>query len=193
MRKKVGFYFALVCLLSAFQCDEEYKPDEVVENLSLIEIEDNKSTFSVGDYFTITTTINNQQITKNGKTINVRDYMSTDQLGLDYSLEINRIGLNGEEIPVFVTTTEEIQGEIFIQDQSPFFNIISPYNETSASFSSKIGIKLTELGSYVLKTSIIKDNLYIVAFDTQSPLGSLQLTTNISNSDEEGIYRFTVE
>ena len=79
------------------------------------------------------------------------------------------------------------------QDQDRFFYITSPYNETAAAFSSKIGIKLTEIGSYALKTSTIKAHLYIMSFDTQSPSGSLLLTTNIANSDEEGIYRFTVE
>ncbi len=193
MRKRVGFYFALVCLLSAFQCDDEYKPDEVVENLGLVEIEDDKTVFSVGDYLFISTTISNQQTTANGKIINLRDYMPNDALDVYFDLEIEKIGSAGEETPYFVMATEEIEGTIFTQDQNPFFSIMSPYNETSASFSSKIGLKLTETGSFALKTSIIKENSHIVSFDTQSTLGSLQIITNISNSDDEGIYKFTVE
>ncbi len=193
MRKKIVFYFGLVCLLSAFQCDEEYTPDEVVENLNLIEIENSETSFSQGDYMFITTTISNQQITKGGQTINLRDYMFNDQSDLIYELEISKIGSNGEEMPYFITDGQEVEGTLLIQDQVSFFNVISPYNPVNANFSSKIGIKLTEVGNYALKTAITKNGVHIISFDTQSSLGTLIMTTSIANSNEEGIYRFTVE
>ena len=187
------FYLALVCLLSAFQCDDDYKPDEVVENLELVTVQDNKKEFSVGDYIFITSSISNEQITIDGKTINLRDYMSADETSLFFDLEISKVESNGLETSYFLTDAQEIEGTIFVQDQSPFFNIISPYNGTTATFSSKIGVKLTEPGTFALKTAIIKDRTYIISFDSQSALGTLQLNTNIANSDNDGIYRFTVE
>jgi len=172
MRKKVVFYLALVCLLSAFQCDDEYVPDEVVENLNLVKIEDNKTVFSVGDYLFISTSINNEQITTDGKTILIRDYMFADESDLFFDLEISKIASTGEETSYFVSDTDVIEGAIFTQDQGRFFNISSAYNEAAASFSSEIGIKLSETGSYALKTSTIKDNIHIISFDTQSSSGS---------------------
>lgn len=192
-RKNLLFVLCTMPLLVAFQCDDEFKPDEEVENLGLVEIEDNKTVFSVGDYLVITTSINNQQMTTDGKTINLRDYMYSNELNLLFDMEISKIGSTGEEMPYFVTATEEIEGTILAQNQDQFFYITSPYNESTAAFASKIGIKLTEIGSYALKTSTIKDNLYVISFDATSSLGSILLTTNISNSNEEGIYRFSVE
>ena len=180
-------------LLVAFQCDDDFKPDEEVENLGLIEIEENKRTFSVGQSILINTTISNQQTTIDGKTINLNDYMFRDESDLSYDLQINKIGLNDEETPYFVTKVQEIEGSIFIQDQSPFFDIISPYSETNSSFSSKIRIELTEVGTYVLKTGVIRNKTHIVSFDVRSNLGTLLMTTNIANSDNEGVYTFTVE
>jgi len=119
--------------------------------------------------------------------------MSSNESNLFFDLLISKIESNGEEISYFIIDTEETEGMVFVQDQSPFFNIISPYHETNTSFSSKIGIKLSEKGTFALKTGVIKNKSYIIAFDTQSTLGSIQMTTNIANSDAEGIYRFTVE
>lgn len=192
-RKNLLLVLFTMPLLVAFQCDDDFKPDEEVENLGLIEIEGNKTTFSVGDFIFINTTISNQQTTVDGKTINLKDYMFRDESDLYYDLQINKIGLNDEETSYFVTNVQEIEGTIFIQDQNPFFNIISPYSETNTSFSSKIGIELTEAGTYVLKTGVIRNKTHIVSFDSQSSLGTLLMTTNIANSDNEGIYRFTVE
>ena len=194
IRKNLVLVLITLPLLFAFQCDEDYNPDQEVENLGLIEIEGDNTLFSVGDFIFIKTSIGNEQVTKDEQTINLRDYLRVDVSDLNYDLQINKIGLDGEETSYVVTEIQEMEGAIFVQDQpGPFFNIISPYDETKASFFSRIGIKLLEPGAYVLKTTTIKDRTHVISFDTQSSLGTLQMITGIANSDTEGTFRFTVK
>jgi len=155
MIKKIAFYVALVSLLSAFQCDDDYMPDEVVENLGLIAIEDNKKVFSVGDYIFITTSIQNEQTTEAGNIINLRNYLFETETSLNYSLAIYTIASNNEEVPYLIENAQEINGAIEFNAETTFFNISSPYDETNTVFSSKIGVKLSQAGTYTLKTSTI--------------------------------------
>ena len=193
MRKRIIFYVSLLCLLSAFQCDDDFKLDEEVENLGLIEIEDTKRTFLVGESIFISTTINNQQTTVDGKTINLKDYLFDDETSLNHSLSLFKMGLNNEETPYFIQNAQEIEGGIFYNNEYPSFSITSPFDETNATFSSEIGVKLLEPGNYVLKPVSIQNSVYRISFNIQSSLGTLRMITSIENADQEGVYTFTVE
>ncbi|MDJ0644764.1 MAG: hypothetical protein QNJ57_02170 [Flavobacteriaceae bacterium] len=197
MKKKL-LVLVLIPLLSAFQCEEdEFTPDYRIENANLVEIRDNKSAFAVGDYLFIETTIDNSQITTDSRSISLKDFMNGDPLVLYYSLVLYRLDSENEEVPIFIESVQAPDGMIEYSSENPFFNILSFYNGSNDNFTSSLGIKLSEPGVYALKPDVIigNGNKHAILFtlNGSATQGSLELTTSIANSDEDGIYRFVVE
>ena len=195
MKKKI-LYFLLVVFLSAFQCeDDEYVPDNEIKNDDLIEIEDNRSSFLVEDYLFITTKVNNQQTTIDNKIVNLKDFIVDDEAFIVHGLALFMLSQENQEIPYIIEEVQELDGSVEFTGQDSFFYTKSFYNEADNDFFSKIGIKLSQPGTYLLKSSLFRDNEYQIIFDLNgsASAGTLQLTTSILNADEEGVYQFTVE
>jgi len=191
-------YSSLIIFLTAFQCEEEViEPDALVENNDLVRIADDKTSFSVGEFIHISAEISNRQLTNNNLDLLLTDYMVQENKALYYSLGLFRIDAANKQIPVVISEVSTVDGRIEFSDQSAFFTVASPLNESNDTFRSDIGIKLEEAGAYILlpETARFPDNKHFIVFDLYglAEQGSLQLNTSILNADEDGIYRFTVE
>ena len=197
MKRSVLYLFFIV-LLSAFQCgDDTFEPDNLVENSDLVIVQDNKTSFEVGEYIFINTSIDNEQQTIDDRVIALKDFFTGGEHSLDYSLGLFRMNELNEKVPVFIENAQASEGTIEFNDQNPYFNIISPYDANSERFSSAVGVRLDLAGDYMLAPDAARfeDDVHFIYFDLSGlgSLGTLQLNTSILNADADGIYRFTVE
>jgi hypothetical protein len=142
--KKIVLLFALITFLFAFQCDPEPGTcGEYIEfeKRDLITIENQQTTYQVGDLIWLSSIVDRFQV--NAITETTYDLFSSDQK-LAYYLEFSKTSLYNGSIFININenTTVMEEGEL---DWNTI--ILTKNNE---QFKSKIGIKLLEPGTYSL-------------------------------------------
>ena len=184
-------------LLLAFQCEDQIDTiKDSVEELNLINIEDNRSTFSVGDYIIINTEISNKQITIDDKEISLSEYLFNKSNPLYYYLILHKLSEDDTYEEVIIGETMEIIGGVNSSETNPYISIINFFDNEKNVFSSKIGIKLMDSGTYLLGGNIINTNSNDgkIVFDLYNGIDrEVFFSTSIANSNIDKYYEFAVE
>lgn len=193
MKSKLILVIFVIPFLFAFQCDDDDLPHIAIHNLDLVSIENNQSLFSVGDYIYITTTIDNRQISNEGETVFLKDFLELGSSSIDFSLVLKKQNTDGTMEEVIIEEVQELEGSVSYGNEIPIMNISNTYDETSDTFHSKIGVRLLDEGTYSLKGGLGFGYDFQFVIIRLSRHFSLTLKTSIMNSNEIGIYEFVVE
>lgn len=185
----------LICIFSVslfISCDRPddslHRPILKIKKEDIISIENNTSLFSIDDVIIINSDVENTQTTIDGQEITLGDYYGEGEPKvlwhrLTLLKESNfggliRVSINDE----FIVS---IEGESTTEG-STSIRIISTLKDEM--YKNKFGIKLKEAGTYYLSSS---GDVLISGGDYEK--GIIHFYTNIINSEESGMYKFTVK
>ena len=192
------FQLQYIIPLSIFMCastcsrdcgGEGFTPQYQVENNTIIQIENNTSTFNLGATIYIITVVENNQTTTDNQQITISDFHNYNTLDYNIALyketnydNLSKITINQENIEI-------ISGDVTVNSNP---NITVSNQLSGTSFSSKFGIKLLETGTFYLGNSYLEGNNGTITIYSGNVDGDLTLVTSIINSDNNDLYKFTV-
>lgn len=187
-----------ISLCAGFCCPKEDDYDTTtyyVENNTIIQIEDNKNVFNLGDRLYITVSIEDQQITIDNEDVILSDFV--DITNSDEAYVYNSFILYKEtgyntlsKILIKNDDLEVIKGNLSTYDE--FIQVVSTYDDDK--FISEFSFPLLENGTFYLSGSSLDYyehggvNLNIGTEEK----GFISIMSNIINSNEKNLYKFTV-
>ncbi|GGI57449.1 hypothetical protein GCM10011444_17580 [Winogradskyella haliclonae] len=184
-------------LCASLCCPEEDSISQTlfVENDNLISVDNNQTSFNVGDSVFIETIIEDNQVTIENTNINLSDFTYAE---IAESRAFHQLILYKEtafqsvvEIPLNENSINITEGDVRLNNQ--LIEVISIYDGNS--FRSKFSIQLLESGVYYLagpellfNNSNGETTVNLGVYER----GYVNITSRIVNSDEQGKYIFTV-
>ncbi|MBA6157336.1 hypothetical protein H3Z83_12530 [Tenacibaculum sp. S7007] len=198
--KKGLLVLTLSSILMAMQCDKkEIVETHTIELPNLVKIEKNTTKFLVGDYIIINTSIPNKLTTNDGENIYITDSFgaNTEDHFVSYEVKLYKFSDKGQILESNIEDVKIIDGDAVFFDNYPKLFLKNYYKTNIDSLVSKIGIKLSEPGTYFLKgiysnNKNKKQNVFITSL-TEPDLEQVTIFTSIVNTGSEGFYKFTVE
>ncbi|WP_298496592.1 hypothetical protein [uncultured Algibacter sp.] len=192
------FVLITVSLCAGLCCppEEDYNYESIqIQNDHLINIENDQNTFQLNDTIYINTVINNIQKTIDGIDINLTDYLITEEApSLFYNMTLYKETNFGTPVKITVTNDNLIVINGSVENTyDSLIEVKNNYNDNDIDFKSKFGIKLLEKGSYYLASPNTDYINQIEIYGNTIDNYQLLITSKIRNSDENSIYRFTVE
>lgn len=187
--------FSLCASLCGCPTEEIYEQINILNN-NIIKIENNQNTFKLGDKLNLKISIDNQQVTTNNKTILLSDYISTTNSEkatiYNYFILYKKTNFNTfAKIPITNDVIEILNGTVTTSNE--YIQVKSFLKDDK--FVSEFKISLLESGTFYLSgnnfyDSDINGKTYFNVNST--PNTNISLLSNIVNSDEKNLYKFTV-
>lgn len=187
--------FSLCASLCGCPTEEIYEQINILNN-NIIKIENNQNTFKLGDKLNLKISIDNQQVTTNNKTILLSDYISTTNSEkatiYNYFILYKKTNFNTfAKIPITNDVIEVLNGTVTTSNE--YIQVKSFLKDDK--FVSEFRISLLESGTFYLSgnnfyDSDINGKTYFNVNST--PNTNISLLSNIVNSDEKNLYKFTV-
>lgn len=187
--------FSLCASLCGCPTEEIYEQINILNN-NIIKIENNQNTFKLGDKLNLKISIDNQQVTTNNKTILLSDYISTTNSEkatiYNYFILYKKTNFNTfAKIPITNDVIEILNGTVTTSNE--YIQVKSFLKDDK--FVSEFKISLLESGTFYLSgnnfyDSDINGKTYFNVNST--PNTNISLLSNIINSDEKNLYKFTV-
>lgn len=195
-----NFIYSLIILsASPFQCsndDDNFSATVTIEKTDMVNVKNNKTSFFLDEYITISTSIPNKQTTEKGKIFNIDNYVYNGENELSYWLYLYKKNSDGNYIAV---NTKEIiveNGDVYYSSLIYGMSIINSFTSSTDSYSSKIKFKVFETGTYYIGGGFydgyIKDQR-ISIYTSNEINEELIITTSIVNAKKNGLYEFKVE
>ena len=187
--------FSLCASLCGCPTEEIYEQINILNN-NIIKIENNQNTFKLGDKLNLTISIDNQQVTTNNKTILLSDYISTTNSEkatiYNYFILYKKTDFNTfAKIPVTNDVIEVLNGTVTTSNE--YIQVKSFLKDDK--FVSEFRISLLESGTFYLSGNNFYDpdiNGKTYFNVNSTPNTNISLLSNIINSDEKNLYKFTV-
>jgi len=177
--------------------DDNYNSSYVnysVVNDNLITIQNNSTTINVGETITIETVVEDQQENENGEVVFISNVISEDS-SLIFELVLYKLNIynNIERVALNEESILQIEGNAFIAEESnaPFVGFSSVLSEGNSHVNTT-GFTILEPGTYYIGANYYNNNFGSVIISGNSSIGGVQLYTKIVNSNEEGLYEFSV-
>lgn len=187
--------FSLCASLCGCPTEEIYEQINILNN-NIIKIENNQNTFKLGDKLNLTISIDNQQVTTNNKTILLSDYISTTTSEkatiYNYFILYKKTNFNTfAKIPITNDVIEVLNGTVTTSNE--YIQVKSFLKDDK--FVSEFRISLLESGTFYLSGNNFYDpdingKTYFNVNSTPNTI--ISLLSNIINSDEKNLYKFTV-
>ncbi len=194
-----NFIYALIILsVSPFQCsnDENEYTNLTINTPNLVDVENNQTVFSLNEYIIVNTHITNNQIVDKKQTINVSDYVHSNENKLSYWLYFYQKDDNGNYIAVNAKEMIAENGDVYHSNLIYGASIINPFSTTTDSYSSKIKFKMLETGTFYIGggyyDGYTQDQRISISSSNEIN-EELLLTTSILNAKKNGLYEFKVE
>lgn len=176
--------------------EEEYYPSTYhsLENYNLVSIQNNVTNLTLGETIYIETRINNQQISSDNEPFLISDFQS-EAYPLRFHLSLYKLNPYGNFDPVNlnIDSLENIDGYTSIYEnygQSSIFVSTILENE---QYINTFGITVLETGTYYIGRENFDLNNGTFFIYTNNENGSVQITTEIVNANQQGLYEFIVE
>lgn len=187
--------FSLCASLCGCPTEEIYEQINILNN-NIIKIENNQNTFKLGDKLNLTISIDNQQVTTNNKTILLSDYISTTNSEkatiYNYFILYKKTDFNTfAKIPITNDVIEVLNGTVTTSNE--YIQVKSFLKDDK--FVSEFRISLLESGTFYLSGNNFYDpdiNGKTYFNVNSTPNTNISLLSNIINSDEKNLYKFTV-
>lgn len=187
--------FSLCASLCGCPTEEIYEQINILNN-NIIKIENNQNTFKLGDKLNLTISIDNQQVTTNNKTILLSDYISTTTSEkatiYNYFILYKKTDFNTfAKIPITNDVIEVLNGTVTTSNE--YIQVKSFLKDDK--FVSEFRISLLESGTFYLSGNNFYDpdiNGKTYFNVNSTPNTNISLLSNIINSDEKNLYKFTV-
>lgn len=187
--------FSLCASLCGCPTEEIYEQINILNN-NIIKIENNQNTFKLGDKLNLTISIDNQQVTTNNKTILLSDYISTTTSEkatiYNYFILYKKTNFNTfAKIPITNDVIEVLNGTVTTSNE--YIQVKSFLKDDK--FVSEFRISLLESGTFYLSGNNFYDpdiNGKTYFNVNSTPNTNISLLSNIINSDEKNLYKFTV-
>ncbi|SHH61796.1 hypothetical protein [Winogradskyella jejuensis] len=187
-----------ISLCASLCCPEEddYLDQTLfVQNDTIISVENNQTTYDVGDTIVIETVIENDQLTIDNLNITLSDFTYAE---IGESRAFHQLALYKEtafesvvQIPLNESSIEVNSGDVRLNNQ--LIEVISLYDGNT--FRSKFSIRLLESGTFYLAGPRLLFNnsggettINVGVYEK----GFVDITSKIINSDEDGKFVFTV-
>lgn len=172
--------------------EEDIANFESITNNTIISIEDDATTFNVGETIVIETVIDNIQTTINNETITLTDYTNgAEQAQFDVFLFTETLG---DYLTVTLSSDDIVATEGDVTITGSAINVISTFDGNQ--FKSKFSITLNETGTFYLSGSGLASNsafgLITVSIGSSNDFRFVDINTRIVNSDEQAKYTITV-
>ncbi|AUC81503.1 hypothetical protein [Lacinutrix sp. Bg11-31] len=177
-----------IAICASLCCPEEddYIENNInIENDTIVQVQDNQNTYTVGEAIIIETNIGLNQTRTTGQEISLADYdYSEPESFYSYSLALYKLNAFGSssKIPLNISNINLIEGTTTIQNGVLF--IEAAFNGNS--YNNKVSITLSEAGSYYLSGD------YYSYSQNNSP-GELQIIGGVSEFAFVNIYSEIVE
>lgn len=190
------FFIVITLCLTNTQCEEdEFFPTQIdVINNTVVQIENNETTFNINDSIIIQTSISNEQITSTGQNILLTDYdyAEAGQSGYQYTLTLYKLTSFGTiaVIPLTSDSITNIEGETIVENQT----ITARSLFDGASYRNKFSITLPESGIFYLAGSgFLTDNDGKLRIDGGIyEKGLITISSTMVDANANGAYVFTV-
>lgn len=187
--------FSLCASLCGCPTEEIYEQINILNN-NIIKIENNQNTFKLGDKLNLKISIDNQQVTTNNKTILLSDYISTTNSEkatiYNYFILYKKTNFNTfAKIPITNDVIEVLNGTVTTSNE--YIQVKSFLKDDK--FVSEFRISLLESGTFYLSGNNFYDpdiNGKTYFNVNSTPNTNISLLSNIINSDEKNLYKFTV-
>lgn len=195
--KLVFFIIPISTLLCGCPPEEKYTEYFYIKNNNIISIIDNTTTFNVDDIIYIESSINNSQTTIDNQKVTLKDfYRYKDEFNvlLNHSLTLYKESNFGNliSIPIDEEYLKILEGEVTTSNNTNHPNINIQSILKGEVFRSKFGITLKEKGTYYLSSSNTTTNGSILITGGDYEFGRIEIRSKIINSNEKGLYMFTV-
>lgn len=193
------FISLIILSVSPFQCtsvDDFPRVIRTVEQPDLIEIEDNKNVFSIDEDIVIEATIPNNVVSVEGKKLLLSDYLDKDQEKIQFWLYAYTDGDDTKLKGVSIAEAEAEVGNVFYEGIGYGMSISAVFDKGKNAFVSRVKFKLAESGTYYIGGGYYdsyKDDQQVRIYLSNNVNEEVHVYTSIKNSNESGVYKFTIE
>lgn len=165
-----------------------------ISNDNLIRVEDNASSFNLGETIFINSSIQNEQVDSSEQLFYISDYLN-EEVPFYYELALYRINVYGnlEKVILNNDSVTSVDGETFLSYNGSDFWLQVGLTQRDDAFVNRFGITVLETGTYYLASNYYLNNSGTITMYTNNINGFVQVFTTIVNANEDGMYEFTVE
>ncbi|MBQ0768701.1 MAG: hypothetical protein KBT58_05375 [Bizionia sp.] len=174
--------------------DDDYNGrNYTIENDNLLSVENNITTYNLGDTLYFETAISNTQNTTTNESISIIDFTQNGE-PITYSLLVYKLNSYGnlDRLVLNEDSITAIEGSVLVIEDpnNPYLQLQTVLTENS--YKNKFGVTLLEPGTYYIGGDYNAYNGKIGIY-TYNEFGSLNINTKIVNSNTEGLYVFTID
>lgn len=193
--KFISFFILITLCHTNTQCeDDDNFPNNIyIDNDTIIQVEDNQNTYTVGDAIVIETNILLSQTTTSNQEISLADYdYSEPESAYRYHLSLYKLNAFGtlSKIPLTDSSITVIEGNTTVENGSMFIEAF--FNGTS--YINKASITLPETGTFYLagKRFLQNSDGKLEILGGVSEFAFVNISSAIVGANTQGGFEFTV-
>ncbi|WP_298902573.1 hypothetical protein [uncultured Psychroserpens sp.] len=192
--------FCLIILgASPFQCSSDEDEPEIIATVNkphLLNIEGNQNVFSVDEEIIINTKIPNVVTSENNENLTLTDYMDESTASLSYWLYVYKDRADGELQGMPIAFAQAEIGDVSYEGLDHGMSISNIFVQEENAFISQVKFKVSELGTYYIGGGYYDgytglQKVKIIPYNGSN--GQVRVFTSIVDTNENGLYEFTIE